>query len=158
MGLLRRRSPRGGTPQSLGAEAEWALAKGELDGLPLIARWDAAARRACPDPSRPIKVTVGIQCVDARPDGLPSSEDLTLFEAMEEAMFAELPPLASASPVLVLTTGGMREWIIYSGSHEWLESWAPRFQERFMQGRPGKVEAVSEPGWETFEEWTATTS
>jgi len=81
--------------------------------------------------------------------------DLSLFEVMEAALFDELPPIADTHPVLVLTTNGMREWIVYAKVHEWLPSWAPRFQERLMKDQPGKVDANIEPSWQTFLDWTS---
>lgn len=154
MAIFRRKTSGSDGAELRLADVEWGLAKSEVDGKPLIVRWDAAAKRRCPDRARPIKVTIGIACVDPRADGLPSSEDLDVFDAIEEAIFSELPRLAGTHPVLVLTANGMREWIAYARSHDWLETWAPTVQERFMKGRPGKVDAVEEPGWETFTEWT----
>jgi hypothetical protein len=153
--FFRRRTSNPTSPNSPGNDAEWALAQSVVDGKTLISRWDAGAKRACPDPSRPVKVTIAVQCAKPQPNGLPSSEDLSAFEAMEEVMFAELPQVAGAQPVLVLTTNGMREWIVYAGTHEWLESWAPDFQQRFMRERPGKIDAVVDAAWETFRAWTA---
>jgi len=135
-------------------EDKWALGQGKVNGQPLIVRWDVAAKQRCPDLRRPIKVTIGIQFPNPKPNGLPSVEDDEHLGAMEEALFAELPAVADAAPVLVLTTNGMREWIVYAATHQWLQSWAPDFQERFLKGRPGKVEATQEPGWGTFTEWT----
>ena len=155
MALFRKKAvPTTGTVSSAG-EARWAIGKGEVGGKPLIVRWDTAAKQGSPDRARPVKVTIGIQCANPRDDGLPSPEDLALFEQMEDALFSELPPIADSEPVLILTTNAMREWILYASSREWLKSWAPPFCERFMADRPGKVEAVDEPGWETFTEWTA---
>jgi hypothetical protein len=156
MGKFGRKTSAPPSAAPAATDDKWSIGSGEANGKPLIARWDLAAQRSCPDRARPIKITIGVQCVNAKPNGLPSLDDMALFEAMEEAMFAELPTLAGTSPVLVLTTNGMREWIIYARTHEWLGSWAPAFQERFMKGRPGKVEATEEPDWETFLEWTAT--
>jgi hypothetical protein len=138
------------------APDHWALGQGEVDGKPLIVRWDTAARRDCPDATRPIKVTIGLACDRPQPNGLPSPHDLVHFEELEEALFAELPSLADTRPVLVLTTNGMREWIVYACEQEWLQEWAPWFAERFFNGRAGTIEAVAEPGWDTFQEWTAT--
>lgn len=149
MPLFRRKS------SSSGADAEWALVQSVVDGKPLITRWDVDAKRSCPDPSRPVKVTIALQCAKPQSNGLPSSEDLDLFEAIEEAMFAELPMVAGTRPVLVLTTDGAREWIIYARDHQWLESWAPEFRQRFMQGLPSTIDAVVDADWHTFLEWTA---
>ena len=155
MAIFRRKTASTGGGLPLDADGEWALGQGELNGRPLITRWDLDAKRKCPDESRPVKVTVGIQCAETGPDGLPAGQDLDLLETMEAAMFDELPSLAECRPVLVVTNNGMREWIIYASGHEWLESWAPGFRKRFMRDRPGKIEAVRDPGWDTFKEWTA---
>ncbi|HET6817748.1 MAG TPA: DUF695 domain-containing protein [Mycobacteriales bacterium] len=154
MAIFRRKSAAAEAGPPLDTDGEWALGEGEINGRPLIARWDVEAKRNCPDRSRPVKVTVGVQCAETRPDGLPAGQDLELLEAMEQAMFDELPSLAGSQPVLVVTNNGMREWIIYASSHEWLESWAPGFRTRFMRGRPGKIDAVRDADWQTFKEWT----
>lgn len=155
MAVFRRKNLSASVESAPSTDDRWAIGQGKVNRKPLIARWDTDATQTCPDASRPIKITIGVQCPKPQPNGLPSKDDLAFLEAMEEAMFAELPTLAATQPVLVLTTNGMREWIIYASTHEWLARWAPGFQERFMKGRPGKVEAVAEPGWETFLEWSA---
>ncbi len=58
------------------SDAQWSIANSEVDGRPLIVRWEVQARRGCPDPSRPIKLTIGIQCADPKRNVLPSAEDL----------------------------------------------------------------------------------
>src|SRR3954469_10676269 len=69
MAMFRRRNSAPGSQVVVSnTDGEWSLGKGEVNGKPLIARWDNAAKRSCPDRSRPVKVTIGIQCANTRPD------------------------------------------------------------------------------------------
>lgn len=103
-----------------------------------------------PDLGRPVMVRVKFGFAQTIRRGMPSAQDVTALEAIEEALVPELAG-HDAELVLVVTGRKAREFIAYARGAEWLQAWGPTVLERWStRTRPAGVEALSDPDWQTF--------
>jgi hypothetical protein len=89
-------------------------AKGELH-----ARFDHDAAPLAGRPEYEIQVGLAVPLLDPGPDGLPLDDELPALDAIERVVVEE----AGARAVLVgvISTGGVREFVLYTGDGQWLE-------------------------------------
>jgi len=89
-------------------------AKGELH-----ARFDHDARPLVGLRAYEIQVGLAVPLLDPGPDGLPSEEELPALDAIERVVVEEAGDRAVL--VGVISTGGVREFVLYTGDGQWLE-------------------------------------
>ncbi len=96
-----------GAPRSHDDEREWAVMRGERDGLPAVAmvnrRFDAPAARA----GYPWHLSIVIACVDLADGRLPTREEVGVLEAMQAKLEAALG--VNAAELGRITWNGTRE-------------------------------------------------
>ena len=89
-------------------------AKGELH-----ARFDHDAARLSGRPEYEIQVGLAVPLLDPGPDGLPLEAELPALDAIERVIVEEAGDRAVL--VGVISTGGVREFVLYTGDGQWLE-------------------------------------
>ena len=115
MRLFRREKPNepdGPVPD------EWQVSEGQNDGRRLIASFRTGARGLVGSRRYMIQIGVAVPLLAPGPDGMPGSDELAQLVAFEDAMMERLGDKAVL--VGVITTGGMREFVLYTGSREWI--------------------------------------
>lgn len=125
----------------------WAVYEGKHGDKPLIARFDTAFKNARLRGARNVQIGVAVPFRNRTPNGLPDAEDALALRRIEEA----IQRLAADRAVLVgvITTSNMREFVLYSATHDWL----PAFhQELRSVGRPYDVQMMGkmDPEWRTY--------
>lgn len=125
----------------------WNLLHGDHLGQPMLVRLNTGAERLAGRGSHDIRVGVAVPFNAPRPDGMPE-----LFEGDTLAEFEdELVDLAGARGTLVavITTGGMREFVLYTGNEWWIE----QFQRDLASAIPShrvQVSAKPDPEWYVY--------
>jgi hypothetical protein len=89
-------------------------AKGELH-----ARFDHDAAPLAGRPEYEIQVGLAVPLLDPGPDGLPLDDELPALDAIERVVVEEAGDRAVL--VGVISTGGVREFVLYTGDGQWLE-------------------------------------
>jgi hypothetical protein len=107
-------------------EPTWTIAEGNNQGRPLIARFNTAFKDVAARGGRGIQIGVAIPFKKPRADGLPESTEATTLATIEDAVVREAADRALL--VGVITTGGMREFVLYTATGEWIASFHKALQ------------------------------
>jgi uncharacterized protein DUF695 len=131
---------------------EWQVSQGTYNKRPLVLRLRSGASEIVGHPE--FRHQVGIAVAFKKPDrkGLPQREDEEVLYRFED----ELAALEEANKSLlvgVITTGGMREFVLYTsdpetvkGQFSTLKDAAPGYRVQLM--------IKPDPAWETFKQLT----
>ncbi len=143
MGAFRRRPPDDAIPD------EWTMLRGQYEGRPLLVRVRSGARKLVGSPRHSIRIGVAIIFRAPTPEGMCSPEELAQLEAFEDALIAKAGD--GAVLVAVITTSGMREFVLYTGTGEWI----PQFHEDLRAALPShRVDVIAEtdPTWSVYKQ------
>jgi Family of unknown function (DUF695) len=143
--VLRR--SYGPTVDEASQSAGWHVFEGQYDGRPLLARFNAALRDARDRSTFPIQIGVAVPLNAPDDRGMPSEAELAELAALEERVIKA----AAGHAVLVgsITTNSMREFVLYSQSPEWIESFDHALQAA-VEGHEVQVMARSDPDWNVY--------
>ena len=100
----------------------WTLAQGEHEGAPLIPRINTAAGPLAGHPEFKHRVGVAIPLREPDEQGFPSEEEGAELAEIEETLARSLLANLESLLVLVITTGGMREFVFYTANPSATES------------------------------------
>jgi hypothetical protein len=121
--------------------ASWSVRKATLDGDPAVIRLNDSAATRAGNPSSPFRISVAVMPFDPSRDPLESFEDRMVGLAAD---WAEL--------VAVITTGGLREYVLYTGDadripgfHQDLKAALPDFEVHMI--------AAEDPRWDTYRQY-----
>ena len=113
----------------LPVDGKWQVSKGQYDGRPLIVRVNTSADpfRGHPELSNQVGIAVPFKLPNE--DGMPSSAELEELNEIEDRLFEIFQSGQQAVVVAVITTSGMREFVLYAhdpneivGKHRQLQS------------------------------------
>jgi hypothetical protein len=95
-------------------EGSWQVTQGQYDGKPLVVRLNVAVDRfrAHPDLGYQVGVAIPFTAPDER--GLPQGEELEELNRIEDHIFATLQIACRSVVAAVITTNGMREFVLYA--------------------------------------------
>jgi len=112
-------------------DGPWTVATGENDGQPLFVRINtgAAAVARQSDLAHRIGVAVPLRAPDA--SGLPAPAESAILTELEDALEAVLDVGQNTILVLVLTTGGVREFVLYTVAPHATEAAIAQLQSQF---------------------------
>ena len=144
-GLFRKPPP----PLSTPPEDSWAVAQAELDGKPMFLRINEGLRPwvgRSPFGHR-FGVTVPLRAPNEH--GLPTDEEASALEQIEEALLAAFPPGGPSLLAVVITTGGFREWVFYTSAADEV---GPALEALRPRAAPHEVQFYVEPDrkWAVF--------
>lgn len=97
----------------------WYIYRGGDAQGELHARFDHDARAFAGRPEYEIQVGLAVPLLEAGPDGLPLEHELPALDAIEQVVVREAGDRAVL--VGVISTGGVREFVLYTGDGQWLE-------------------------------------
>lgn len=124
--------------------------KGTHEGRALFARFDKRAGRLANDPRYSIQIGVAVpfRVPDSR--GLPNKQEMGQLDSFEDALIEKVAEKAVL--VGVITTNGMREFVLYAGSGDWI----PGFHEDLKATLPShevQVMAQTDPSWSVYHQF-----
>jgi len=126
---------------------DWQVFQGTSEGRALFARFDRRAGRLASDPRYAIQIGVAVPFRAPDSHGLPNPQEMEQLDAFEDALIEKVA--AKAVLVGVITTNGMREFVFYSGSGDWI----PGFHEDLKATLPThqvQVMARTDPSWSVY--------
>ena len=143
-------------PSLIDEDGTWTIAQGSDAGGPLVVRANASARKWAGHPGLPIKLGLAIPLLRPDAEGLPDAEELAQLNTIEDIVNREVGLRTPGVFALVLTTGLMREFVLYvpkgtdfASIHDAIEAGVA------AAGCAHEVQcmAVMEPRWTTFAEF-----
>jgi hypothetical protein len=129
---------------------EWVLAEGEYDDKPIVTRFNEAAKVLVGSPAYTIQIGVAVPFNAPNDAGMPNDEEMDQLEAFEEVLIEHAAPRALL--VGVITTDGMREFVLYTGSHDWIESFHKDLQAA-LTTHDLQVMAQKDADWSTYRQF-----
>jgi hypothetical protein len=128
----------------------WELSEGEYDGRRLITRFNEGAKVVMGRPGYSIQIGVAVPFTAPTEEGMPSDVDMEALEAFEEVVIDR----AASRAVLVgiITTGGMREYVLYTGSGDWIEGFHHELQAA-LPSHDVQVMAQQDPKWSVYRQF-----
>lgn len=130
-----------------GLPESWAVFQGTYDDKPLFTRFNVGLRQAAGHPGYPIQVGVAVPL--KRPDsrGLPVPDESAELNSIE----AEMSRLVATRAILVgvITSGGMREFVLYTGEGDWIAQFHQDLQASIPHHEV-QVMAQRDEGWATY--------
>ena len=113
----------------------------------MFVRLNTGARAVAGSAAYGIRIGVAIPLRKPRPDGLPDNAESEQLSAIEDALAAGSSEHAIL--VAVITTSGMREFVFYTGTGDWI----PDFHQRMMRSTSShevQCRAEHDPGWTVY--------
>ena len=92
----------------------WEVVTGKYQGKPIIVRFDRALERSVGDPGHPYQVGIAVPLLHPGPQGFPKDEELPALREIEESIVTLFQPAEDHLLAMVISTNGMREFVIYS--------------------------------------------
>jgi hypothetical protein len=132
---------------------EWAVARADYAGAPLIVRYNQTARNWISHPDLPIKLGFAIPLNNPNEHGLPDPDENSQIDAIEDLICGEVSTKATGIQALVLTTGKMKECIFYINPSADIADMHASIQQQVSTHKV-QCMAVKEPGWDTYKEFT----
>jgi hypothetical protein len=145
MALFRKRPHR-----EVSFEGSWMVVTGTHDGQPLIARFDTSTEQLKGRYS--IQIGVAVPLNNPTPEGWPTPEEDQQLARIE----AKVVSTADKESVLagVITTGGMREFVLYTNASTWIDAYHHALSED-ISTHVIQVMAKTDPDWSVYKSFVA---
>jgi hypothetical protein len=127
----------------------WHVLEGQYDGRRMLVRLNAALTEAEGHPDYGFQLGVAVPLNDPLDDGWPTPEEDQQLEAIETRLQKELEETRRAVLAAIITTGGMREFVFYTSTRDWIEAWAPRFDQE-TEGHAIQVMVRPDSEWSVY--------
>ena len=123
------------------------MLQGSREGRALIARFNEGVREGAGHPNYGIQVGVAVPLKNPDANGFPSVDETKQLDAVED----ELISLAGDRALLVgvITTSGMREFVLYTGIGDWIPQFHKDLQAR-IDHHEVQMMAQHDPEWRIY--------
>jgi hypothetical protein len=144
--LFRKKHP---ALSELPVDGKWQVSKGRYDGRPLIVRVNTSADpfRGHPELSNQAGIAVPFKLPSD--DGMPSSAEVEELNEIEDRLFEIFETGQPALVVAVITTSGMREFVLYGHNPEDLSAKHRKLQAQISHHEI-QLMIQADPDWMTF--------
>jgi len=115
MNLFRRKFP---AREEINGDGPWTLLKGKHNGRVMLILSNDVLRKCIAHPEYPYRVGIAVPFVTPDDNGLPSDGELQQLEAIEDTLSEVLSADNESLLAIVITTCGMREFVLYTGAPE----------------------------------------
>ena len=145
MAIFRKRPQR-----KVSFEGSWMVLTGTHEEKPLMARFDTSAEQLKGRYS--IQIGVAIPLNNPTPEGWPTPEEDAQLGKIE----AKIVSKAAKESVLagVITTGGMREFVLYTNSANWIEAYHNSLSAE-ISTHAVQVMAKTDPDWSVYKSFVS---
>ncbi len=136
----------------LKVENSWTVCEGEYNGNPLIARVNTGLKTLVGDSRYQYRVGVAVPFNSVEKNGLPSGEESWKVSEIEDLLAAELELDNESLFAVVITTGGVREFVFYTSDPQEVEKKLEALAERIDSHQ---IQHVSQPdeGWTVYRQF-----
>ena len=139
---------------SLELGESWSIGTGGSDERPMLVRFNAAARRVAGHPDYRWHASVAVPLHDPTERGLPTHDESVQLTMIEDQLNRHLCADNRCLLVGVITTGGMREFVLYTCDAAQLEE---RFHGLQHEVETHDLQLVVQPDqqWTTYRQFMA---
>ena len=141
------------TPPSLTGlprDGTWLVAQGSNEGKPLIARINTSVNgfRGHPDLTYQVGVAIPLKLPDE--NGMPQKAEAEELNQIEDLVFDILEVQSRSVLVAVITTAGMREFVLYAVDPEEVKPNHMRLCKTATTGHEVQLMIQTDPKWTVF--------
>ena len=111
-----KKSPQ--TADNLQVNDDWTVAQGDHNGRPMFVRFNGGFGGFRGKSRYPHQVGIAVPLKKPLETGLPTAQEISELAAIEDAICEVLEAEKESLLVLVVTTGGMQEFVLYTRSPE----------------------------------------
>lgn len=141
---------KGPTVAEAGAVADWQVSQGTYEGDALVVRFNRAFQTARDRSDYPIQIGVALPLTDPDERGLPRKAETPSLDQAEETIIDQAGDYAFL--VGVISTKGMREFVLYADRPEWVESFDRALQAAVTDHKV-QIMAKRDPQWSTYSQF-----
>jgi hypothetical protein len=141
------------TPPSLNElprDGSWLLAQGLLEGKPVIVRMNASVEEFRGHPELAYQVGVAVPFKAPDKNGWPDPEEFVALYQIEDLVHDTLEVQSRSVVVAVITTDGMREFVLYAVDPDEVKSNHARLCKSVKSGHEVQLMIQSDPEWNVF--------
>jgi len=137
------------SPDQLPIDGPWSVGEGENDGKVMIVRANTGYREFGSLPGYEHQAGIAIPFRAPEPTGLPSWEENAQLDEVENAIRHSMQEQAESLLVAIITTGGMREFVLYTRAPEQLQK---RFEQLRDRIASHEMQLMIQPdkNWEIY--------
>jgi Family of unknown function (DUF695) len=125
----------------------WAVYSCLYDDKPMVGRINQGAQALAGSPTHNIQIGVAVRVKSPDKNGFPQAEEMEHLAAFEDGLLERTRDRAVL--VAVLTTGSMREFILYTGSDDWIPQ-AHTDLKALLPSHDVQMIAKTDPGWSVY--------
>lgn len=100
---------------------QWSVLQGENNDNPMFIRLNTGVKKIVGHPSYPYRIGIAIPLKNPQEDGFPRSEENLDFNQIEDEIFNLFQNNNEAFVCAIITTSGMKEFMIYSTTDQNIE-------------------------------------
>ena len=130
-------------------ESKWSVLEGENNGSPMFVRRNESAAQLKGHPEYGYRVGVAVPLLDSRNDGLPSNDEMTTLNGIEDALLEAFEKQQASLQVLVVTTNAMREFMFYTRVPSEIEARLNRVRSQFP-GHQLQLYVAADAKWDGY--------
>lgn len=130
--------------------ATWEIVEGLYEDTPIVVRYNSGYRDTSDRSAWPYQIGVTVPLGNAGPDGFPLEPELEELSLVEDVLADSLRGGPPAVLVGVISTRGMREFVLYTRDPAWVEPWAGSLSER-IETHDVQVMIQPDPEWDVYE-------
>lgn len=119
MALFGKRSGKSSISSLLNEEGSWSEAAGDQFGEQMTVRLRTDLDGASDRKKWPVRVGIAVPLQAPDSAGLPTPDEVAALDVVEQMVAATVGERAIKA--IVITMGGMREFVLYSKSSDWIE-------------------------------------
>lgn len=133
---------------------KWEMFKrGTADGHLAFARANVGLRDVVRRQRYPYRVGFVVRFLKPNAYGLPTDDEARELTTLENEIDRAMSTKKLGFLALVITTGGMREYVFYSNRPDAARSRIAKMKGR-VQGREIRTYVTADPGWEVYDRFT----
>ena len=148
MPFWKRQQPPGSLPDV----DKWSVSETVHGGWPMLVRLNVSAKGYAGNKGLPIRLGIAVRLTAPDERGFPGSEESAQLNVLEDALFEAFKSAKSGRIVLIISTGGMREFVSYVRSFNDAEK-AMALVRGTNRNHEVQHYIADDPKWELFREF-----
>lgn len=148
MFLKRKQQPLNELPR----EDRWSLLQGTHEARPILVRRNDQAKDFRGHAEMPVRLGIAVPFNDPDDRGFPGKGELINLEAIEDHIVAAVDEAQVGRLVVVITTGGMREYVSYVRSRDLGDRVAGSVRKA-VSSHEVQHYVADDPGWDGYAEF-----
>lgn len=133
-------------------DGPWTVGQGQYDGAPLFVRLHLGVGRLAHDGTFPEQVGIALPLNSPNELGLPTNEEAQQLGEIEDQIVAALEGDRRTIHVASLTTGGVRELVLYTNDPAGVEQAFAALKEN-ISTHDAQLIIQSDPDWSIYKQF-----